>query len=594
VVSRSLYWKITIPFAVLVLISMGILGTYVIESSRNTQIDLLESQLLNEAKLVANVSLPGLAAPGNQSNLDGIAKATGNEIGARVTLIAPDGTVLGDTDQDPLTMENHSERPEVKAALASGMGQATRYSATLHENMMYVAIVVEDHGTVLGIARVALPLTAVESSVNRAAMTIALAIGLTTLLVIIASALIARMITHPVRAMTRAAEAVAGGDLDQQIPVRSGDEIGRLGRAFNAMSIALKSTVNTIADDKTRLVTILSSLTDGVVLTDARANVVVVNPAAEKLFNFDGTRLTGRPLIEAVQDHEVDKVVRECLQTEAEQTTQLDSVTGRFLRTIAVPITIGSEKGAVVLFQDLTEVRSLHTMRREFVGNVSHELRTPLAGMKAIVETLRDGAINDQAVAGDFLNRLDTEVDGMTQMVAELIELSRIETGGIKLQLEPVSLNELAAEVVARLGPQADRQQVALSTRLAADLPEVPADRERIRQVIVNIVHNAIKFTPRGGVVVVSTSQPDGSVVAEVSDTGIGISADDLPHIFERFFKADRSRATSGTGLGLAIAKHTVQSHGGSIWVKSELGKGSTFSLSLPFKSPPTPEAPKI
>jgi two-component system phosphate regulon sensor histidine kinase PhoR len=594
VVSRSLYWKITIPFAVLVLIGMGILGTYVIESSRDTQIDLLESQLLNEAKLVANLSLSGLAAPGNHANLDGIAKATGTEIGARVTLIALDGTVLGDTDQDPLIMANHSDRPEVKAALASGMGQATRYSATLRENMMYVATVVKDQGMVLGIVRVALPLTAVERSVNRAAMAIALAIGLTTLLVIIAAALIARMITRPLREITRAAEAVANGHLDQQIVPRSADEIGRLGRAFNAMSTSLKTNMTTIAEDKTRLVAILSGLTDGVVLTDARGNVVVVNPAAEKLFAFDGTRLTGRPLIEAVQDHEVDKVVRECLRTMAEQTTQLDSVTGRFLRTIAVPIVIGSERGAVVLFQDLTEVRSLQTMRREFVGNVSHELRTPLAGMKAIVETLRDGAINDQAVAADFLDRLDTEVDGMTQMVAELIELSRIETGGIKLKLEPVSLNELATEVVARLGPQADRQQIALSTRLAADLPEVAADRERMRQVIVNIVHNAIKFTPRGGGVAVSTSERDGSLVAEVSDTGIGISADDLPHIFERFFKADRSRATSGTGLGLAIAKHTVQSHGGSIWVKSEPGKGSYFGFSLPFKAPPTPETPKI
>ena len=240
------------------------------------------------------------------------------------------------------------------------------------------------------------------------------------------------------------------------------------------------------------------------VLTDARGNVVVVNPAAEKLFAFNGSRLTGHPLIEAVQDHEVDKLVRECLKTAIEQTTQLDSVTGRFLRTVAVPIVIGNERGAVVLFQDLTEVRSLQTMRREFVGNVSHELRTPLAGMKAIVETLRDGAVDDKQVAAGFLDRLETEVDGMTQMVAELIELSRIETGGIKLKLEPVNLNELAAEVVARLGPQAERQQVTLTTRLAADLPEVPADRDRLRQVIVNIVHNAIKFTPAG--------RPDSSV----------------------------------------------------------------------------------
>ncbi len=229
-------------------------------------------------------------------------------------------------------------------------------------------------------------------------------------------------------------------------------------------------------------------------------------------------------------------------------------------------------------------------MRREFVGNISHELRTPLAAIKAIVDTLRDGAINDKKAAVDFLNRLDVEVDGMTQMVAEVIELSRIETGKIKLKLEPVDLNLLAEEVIARLGPQADRQQVSLSAELASDLPSVQADKERIQQVIVNIVHNAIKFTPPGGKVVVSTKLDDQSVVTRVSDTGIGISKEDLPHIFERFFKADKSRSTSGTGLGLAIAKHIVQTHGGSVWIQSEQGKGSTFGFNLPLR--PNPHNP--
>jgi two-component system phosphate regulon sensor histidine kinase PhoR len=224
-------------------------------------------------------------------------------------------------------------------------------------------------------------------------------------------------------------------------------------------------------------------------------------------------------------------------------------------------------------------------MRREFVGNISHELRTPLAAIKAIVDTLRDGAINDPEAATDFVNRLDVEVDGMTQMVSELIELSRIETGKIKLKLEPLNLNLLAEEVIARLGPQADRQQVSLSAELASGLPAVQVDKERIKQVMMNIIHNAIKFTATGGKVIVSTRLDGELVTTQVSDTGIGISREDLPHIFERFFKADKSRSTSGTGLGLAIAKHTVQIHGGSVWVQSEEGKGSTFGFSLPLKA---------
>ncbi len=580
---RSIYWKITIPFTLLILVSMGILGFYMVNSTRNTQIDRLQSQLTNEARLVADISLPAFVDPSKQGDLDNIAKTTGKEIQARITLITKDGTVLGDTDQDPLTMENHATRPEVVAALASGVGQATRYSATLHQNMMYVAVTVTNQGEVLGIARVALPLTAVESSVNSAVITIIWAIAIATLLVIVAAALIARMITRPVRQITKAAEGIATGKLDQQIPIRTKDEIGQLGHAFNEMSMSLKNTMATIVDERSKLVTVLSGMTDGVAMTDSEGSIMLVNPAAERLFNFKEAKVTGQPLIEAVHDYEIDDLVKKCLKTGREQTAQLDSVTGRFLRVIAVPLTTGKLTGALVLFQDLTEMRSLQTMRREFVGNISHELRTPLAAIKAIVETLQGGAINDKEVARDFLAKVDAEVDGMTQMVAELIELSHIETGRVKLKLELVNLNLLVGEVITRLAPQAERAKVTLLTELSPDLPPVPADRDRIQQVILNIVHNAIKFTSPGGKTTVHTKPQKDTVTVSVADTGKGISKEDLPHIFERFFKTDKSRSSSGTGLGLAIAKHTVQAHGGSIWVQSEEGKGSTFSFSLPL-----------
>ncbi len=585
--SRSIYWKITIPFTLLVLAGMCVMGFYMVNSTRNAQLELLQSHLVKEARLVAGASLPGFLNPAGSENLDNLAKSTGREIQTRITLIARDGTVLGDTEQDPLTMENHANRPEVIAALASGVGQATRYSATLRENMMYVAVPVTHRGEVLGIARVALPLTAAESSVNGAVMAITWTIIVTAMLVITAAALIARMITRPVRRITRAAEGIAAGRLDQQLKVRTSDEIGRLGHAFNEMSSNLKNNMAIIVDERSKLVTVLASITDGVVMTDTEGNIMLANPAVERLFNFKEAKVIGRPLIEAIPDYEIDDAVKKCLRMDREQTVQLDSAAGRFLRVIAVPVATGKLKGTLILVQDLTEMRSLQIMRREFVGNVSHELRTPLAAIKAIVDTLRDGAINDREAAIDFLDRLDVEVDGMTQMVAELIELSRIETGKIKLKLEPVNLNHLIEEVVARLRPQAERQQVSLSADLASGPPPLQADKERIRQVIINIVHNAIKFTPPGGRVAVSTRYSEESVVTQVSDTGIGISKEDLPHIFERFFKADKSRSTSGTGLGLAIAKHTVQTHGGSIWAQSEEGRGSTFSFSLPLHPEP-------
>jgi two-component system phosphate regulon sensor histidine kinase PhoR len=223
-------------------------------------------------------------------------------------------------------------------------------------------------------------------------------------------------------------------------------------------------------------------------------------------------------------------------------------------------------------------------MRREFIGNISHELRTPLSVIKVIIETLESGAIADQKTARDFLTRVDDEVDRLTQMVTELTELSRIESGRAELRKEPLNLNSLIEGVIARFNPQADRQGVTLSSELPPDLPPVTADKERIGQVLTNLVHNAIKFTPSGGRATISAKQEKDSIVVQVADTGIGISREDLPRVFERFYKADKARTSEGTGLGLAIAKHIVQAHGGSIWAQSEEGKGSTFSFSLPLK----------
>ena len=582
--SRSIYWKITIPLTALVLIIMGFLGVYIVNSARTTQINLLESQLGSEARLVGDISAPSFADSAKYQTLDVISESLGKEIGSRITLVAVNGTVLGDTDQDPTTMDNHANRPEIAAALASGLGSAIRYSATLHENMMYVAVPVTDQGRVVGVARVALPLTTVEASINKMALTIVGAVAAAALLVIAVAALLARMITRPVRRITTAAEAIASGELDQKILARSSDEIGRLGRAFNNMSFSVKNAMAAVSHEKSTLAAILSALTDGVILTDSERMVELVNPAAERLLGFGDSLSRGRALIESVHDHEIDNVVKKCLDTASGQNTEIDSATGRFLRVMAVPISTGQMNGALILLQDLTELRSLQTMRREFVGNISHELRTPLAAMKAIVETLQDGAVNDREAGPDFLARLDVELDDMTQMVNEIIELSRIETGTIKLKVEAVNLSHLAEDVIARLGPQASRKQVALTAELSSGLPSVMADRERIRQVLTSFTHNAIKFTPAGGKVVLSTRADGESVAAQVSDTGIGISKDDLPHIFERFFKADRSRSSSGTGLGLAIAKHTVQIHGGSVSVQSEDGKGSTFRFDLPLK----------
>jgi len=585
---RSIQWRITIWFTLLAIVSMTALGIYLTNSIRTSELSNLRSELENEAIITAEASLPSFISQEGENSLDALAKKLGSQIGARITVIALDGTVLGDSNEDPSTMENHATRPEVKDALASGIGESTRYSTTIGEKMMYVAVPIIEKDEVLGIARVALPLTRVESSVNRIIISIVIAMVIAAILVIIAAWLIARMTTRPIRELTRGSQKIASGEFGHRITVGTKDESGQLADAFNEMSLNLKRLVETVSEDRAKLMSILNNMADGVILTDIEGNIVLTNKAVQKLFRIRDENAKAKPLIEVIREHELNDILKSCLETGQEQIVQFDSgISNKFLRAIAILVDQERQGGALVLVQDLTELKNLQTMRREMVGNISHEFRTPLAGIKAMVETLQDGATDDREAAKDFLSRIEAEVDRMTQLVAELAELSRIETGKAELKLEPMNLNSLVEEVTAQLKPQAERQNLTLEMALADDLPTTSADKARIRQVLVNLFHNAIKFNHSGGNIRVRTSHSEGSIVVEISDTGTGIAKDDLLHIFERFYKADKSRSGQGSGMGLAIAKHIVEAHGGEIKVRSEEGKGSTFSFNLPVTQSP-------
>jgi two-component system phosphate regulon sensor histidine kinase PhoR len=561
---------------------MAVLGIYLTSSVRNSQLDNLRFQLEQEAKITAEAVLPSLLGEGDSP--DTLAKKLGKEIDTRVTIIATNGTVLGDSIEEPATLENHATRPEVMDAMATGIGESTRYSTTLNEQMMYVAVTVSNQGVVVGIARVALPLTTVEENVNHVTRTIILTTVIIAVLAMLATWIITRTMTRPIRQLTKAAKSISSGQLGQKIRVSTKDEIGQLAQAFNEMSSNLKSTVDAMTAEKTKLTNILTNMVDGIIMTDTDGGIILANKAAGAIFSFKEEDAINKSLIEMVHDHEVDEILKLCLKIGKEQTTQFESgIARRFLRAIAMPLRNQEQlSGALILFQDLTELRSLQTMRRDLIGNISHELRTPIAGIKAMAETLLDGAIDDKKAAKDFLSRIQSETDRLTQMVAELTQLSRIETGHSELKKEPVNLNALVGEVLAEMKPLAERQRVTLGKNLTPSSPLIPADKDRIRQTIINLVHNAIKFNKPSGKVTVSTSYNNQSVSLTITDTGIGISKDDLPRVFERFYKADKARTGGGSGLGLAIAKHTIQAHGGEISAQSEEGKGSTFTFNLP------------
>jgi two-component system phosphate regulon sensor histidine kinase PhoR len=597
----SIRWRIAVPYVVLILLAMAGLAVYLSGLVRDAHLADLQAQLTSEARLIGNAlaSSPAWDEPGG--DLDPLARDYADLLDARVTLIGVDGTVLGESHDDRTQMDNHLYRPEVQQALTQGQGSSIRFSRTVGYEMMYVAVPAMVEGRVRGIARVAVPLRQIEANVARLRWAVLSAALISALGAALLAVLIAECTTRPVRELTEVVQRLADGDLSARLLPLTRDEVGTLTRAFNQMSDRLRGTVSKLVEERGRLVAVLDNMANGVVITDGDGRVRLINPAAIRLLGIAREAALGRPLAQVARDYRIIDLWQRCCEQNEEQSEPVEvSRQGPFLQAIATPLRDAGPQACLVILQDLTQIRRLETVRRDFISNISHELRTPLASLKALVDTLRDGALEDPPAAHRFLERMEMEVDALTQMVQELLELSRIESGQVPLRLKPTPVADVVLLPVERLRPQAERAGLNLTTDLPPDLPPILADAERVRQAITNLVHNAIKFTPPGGQIVVRASFVETEqeellslpapvspcLLVSVEDTGVGIPADELPRVFERFYKADRARSGGGTGLGLAIAKHIVQAHGGRIWAESVEGKGSTFYVALPALTP--------
>lgn len=579
---NSIRWRIILPYVGLILVTMLGLGIFLSNFVRQTYLNDLESKQASEARMIGMVITPNLESIGTSPNLDPQAKSWANVLDTRVTIIAIDGTVWGESSENRLQMDNHRDRPEVIQALANGEGSSIRFSQTLGVSMMYTAVTVVNNNKLLGIVRVALPLSTVNTNIAGLQRILIASTLVTTMLALLIAALIAGRITRPVRELTQSAWQLAPSKpTDQPIPPRK-DEISQLTQVFNIMSLRLGGQINDLETERAKLEAVLQKMTDGVLIVDADGLVQLVNPAAEKMFSITHAHLTGKPLIEVVRHHQLAELWQRCQATGEDQRMDFEIGLKLSLQGIATSLSPAIPGSTLLLFQDMTHQRQIENMRRDFISNVSHELRTPLAALKALTETLQSGALEDPPAARRFLEQMETEVDSLSLIVTELLELSRIESGRVPLNLAPTRPVDIIQPAQERLRLQAERNGLTISLDCPAELPPVMADASRIQQVVVNLLHNAIKFTPSGGKVSVSAVQQEGLIQFTVSDTGIGIDTEDLPRIFERFYKVDRSRASSGTGLGLAIARHLIEAHGGRIWAESELGKGSTFYFTIP------------
>jgi two-component system phosphate regulon sensor histidine kinase PhoR len=580
--------RLTILLGVVAGLGALVMGVYVSRALEAQSVARLRATLVTHAGLLHDAFAPLVDAPPRAPDLQGRAQRYARILGARVTVIAANGVVLAESDRESLReFENHAERPEVRQALAGGVGSDVRQSATIGRQLLYVAVPLEREGRRRAVLRLALPTDDVDQARALVRRTIAggalLAIGVAMVIGLFVS----RRVTRRLREMEDAARRMAEGDFARTVPIAGTDEITALGVALNRTAVALREKIERVADEQAKVRTILDGMIEGVVALDDRGRLLLLNPAARAMFGVEDGAPEGRSFLEVIRQKGLLDLVEEVRASGAPARGELElgPPVNRVVAARGAPLGLGpAAAGVLLVLNDVTELRRLERVRSEFVGNVSHELRTPLTCIKGYLETLLDGALDDPTHARRFLEVAGTHAERLDRLIDDLLELSNIESGRVALVPMRLDLGDVIGGVAAMFERQAGQKRQAVERAVPRGLT-VRADRDRLVQILVNLVDNAVKFTPEGGRVRVEAGPgPDGRVEVRVRDTGIGIPSTDLPRITERFYRVDktRSREIGGTGLGLAIVKHLVQAHGGELRIESALGHGTTVSFTLP------------
>ncbi len=529
------------------------------------------------------------AEPDLPSTADRLADRLGRDLGVRVTIISSDGTVLGDTDLDGAALrevENHASRPEVMEAVRDGTGRSMRYSRTVAENMLYVASRIDPDDPARGVIRLALPLTDVTRAQEAVRVPILLAAVLSLLVAGLVGWAVARGPARRLEAIARVASQFAAGRMDVRAEPGGDDETSVLARSLNRMADELEERLILVERERSQLRTVLDGMVEGVVLTDPTGRILVANDAFRRIFDAQ-LPVEGRRPLETARVPALQEVIESALEADEPLTREI-ALGGAQEKVIQASLAAirerGATVGAVAVFHDVTELKRLERVRQEFVANVSHELRTPLTAIKGYAETLRDGGLRDPETAAEFVRVIHRHAERLRALIEDLLDLAAVEQGEARLKPAVVRARDVAAQAEGLVRPAAEARGQTLVIDLPADLPDILADRDRLAQILINLLDNAVKFTPEGGRVTLSGKMADGRVVLAVSDNGVGIPPGDLPRIFERFYRVGRSRdrREGGTGLGLAIAKHLTQAMGGTIEVESVQGSGTTFRVSLP------------
>jgi len=555
------------------------LAGYVLDESRTGLLSEARLARLTAVREIADLHRDGPAA----------ASAIAGASRARVTLISRQGNVVGDSEvktEELKDLDNHLHRPEVQEALKSGEGIALRYSATLRMPMLYVALPVTFNNRETGILRLALPLASLEKAKMSLHAILAISLAVALLISLVLSYLLSNVISRSLRSLTKVAEQIGTGESGIRIKIRSRDEVGKLATVMNDMAMRIEEELKRIGAEKNRLDAILRGMGEGLMVSDTEGAITLVNPAFRSLFAIQ-EEVEGKALIDITRHPSLHEAFKAVVQTKTEKFEEITlNLNGeRTVMTHLVPLMKGEIlQGVVAVFHDISVLKRLENIRRDFVANVSHELRTPVTVIRGYAETLLDGAIEkDPANTSRFLEKIQLHAKKLSTLINDLLTLSELETGEMRLEMIPLSVDEIVRHVCAFLDEKTSAKRISVKQDGIGEAPHVLADRCRLEQILVNLVDNAVKYTPEQGSITISAKESQDVVRISVSDTGIGIPLGELSRIFERFYRVDdaRSLEMGGSGLGLSIVKHLVQSHGGAVFVESIPGKGSTFSFTL-------------
>ena len=577
----NLFYKVLATYIIIVLTAMAVVGYMGSRQLRERVLRETEANLKTFAGMVALMA-------SKESIKERIAELTALSE-ARITLIDGNGDVLADSDAPNVEMDNHLNRPEIQEVRVRGTGTAIRFSRTLGMDTMYVAVPFRKDGKITGYLRLARPLEEIRKAIGHFSFLLFQSFLLVGALSFLIAFLFTSRLVTPIQEMERFTTRLKEGEPAGTLLIDSPDEVGRLARNINAMVLELQESARVAGEEKSKLEAAFASMTDGVLVLDDEGRIEAMNSAFKAMLDIRRRDILSKTPIEAIRNLELQEALDLFRKTGAPVTREIKISGGDRL---ILDVTISAiqdlprnEEKTMIVFHDVTRLKKLERMRVDFVANVTHEIRTPLTAILGFIETLKEGALDDRETAVRFLDVIARHAHRLKRLVDDLLVISDIETGEMRFNMETTSAKAVLESLLPIVEQKASAKNIALERQIPQDLPSIQADRDRLCQIFLNVLDNAVKFTPEGGTVKVRL-YTDGmkNLNVDVEDTGPGIPKEDIPRLGERFYRVDktRSREFGGTGLGLSIVKHLLKAHGGEMKIESFRGRGTTVTLAFP------------